>query len=135
MPIRPRPLAPPQVVVVQLFGRRLLEGGDLDRLGIHAAHHVLDRAVLARRVDALQHQQDAVRVLGGEPVLVVGEQLRPVREQGRGLVLGHLAGVAGIVVPAQLDGAARRHGERCYEVGHEAQAVVHPLTMPAGAAV
>jgi hypothetical protein len=74
-----------------------------------------------------------VRVLGGEPVLVLGEELHAVREQGRGLVLGHRAGVTGIVVLAQLDGAARRHGERFGEVGQEAQAVVHLLTMPAPA--
>jgi hypothetical protein len=40
-------LVPPQEVVVQLLGRGLLEGADLDRLRVDPAHHVLDRAVLA----------------------------------------------------------------------------------------
>jgi hypothetical protein len=119
--------------VGKLFRRRLLEGADLHPLRVHSAHHVLDRAVLAGGVDALQDQQDAERVLRGEPVLVLGEQLHPVREQRLRLLLGHVARVAGIVVAAQLDRAARRHGKRLDDVGHEAQTLVHALTMPPAA--
>jgi len=122
-------LVPPQEVVVQLLGRGLLEGPDLHRLRVDPAHHVLDRAVLARGVDSLQHQEHAERVLGGEPVLVIGQQLHAIGEQRGGLRAGHAPCVARVVVAAQPDLAPGRHLERRDEVGHEAKALVHPLTM------
>jgi hypothetical protein len=67
-----RALVAPQEVVVQLLGRGLLECLNLHRLRVDPAHHVLDRAVLARGVESLEHQQQAERVLGGEPVLPAG---------------------------------------------------------------
>src|ERR1700756_4210181 len=66
-----------------------------------------------------RNQEHAVRVLRGEPVLILGEKVHAVGEQGGGLLAGHLAGVARIVVTAQPDGGARRHHERFDEVGHE----------------
>jgi LuxR family transcriptional regulator, maltose regulon positive regulatory protein len=118
-------LAPPEKVVVQLLGRGLLERPDLHPLRVDPVHHVLDRAVLARRVDALQHQQHAERVLGRQPVLVIGQQLHTLGQQRSSLRPGHLAGVARVVVAVQLDLAARRDAQRCDEVGHEANALVH----------
>jgi hypothetical protein len=118
-------LVPPQEVVAQFLGGRLLERPDLHGLRVDPAHHVLDRAVLARRVDALQHQQQAERVLGGQPVLVTGEQLHPLGQQAGRLRPGHLPGVTRVVVAVELDLAARRDAQRRDEVGHEAKALVH----------
>jgi len=53
---------PPQEVVVQLVGGRRLEARDLHALRVDAAHDVADRAVLARRIDGLEHDQQAVHV-------------------------------------------------------------------------
>ena len=57
----------PEVVVVELLRRGDLEAADLDALGVHAAHHVADRAVLARGVHRLEDHDDPVGVLGREP--------------------------------------------------------------------
>ncbi len=65
-----------------------------------------------------------------EPVLVFRQQLYALGEQGVGLRADHLAGVARIVVVAQLDRAPRRYPQRFDEALHEAKAFVHPLTMP-----
>ena len=50
MPMRPRSgsalAAPPQEIVIELLGRRMLERIDLAALRIDARHDVLDRAVL-----------------------------------------------------------------------------------------
>src|SRR6202040_2772303 len=78
----------------------------------------------------LEDQQHAEGVLGGEPVLVLGEKLYAIGEQCGGLRPRHLAGVARIVVPAQLDRAPRRYPQRFDEIGNEAKTLVHPLTMP-----
>ena len=91
---------------------------------------MLDGAVLAGRVESLQDQEHAVRVLGGKPVLILGEEIDAVGEQVEGPLTGHLAGIARIVITAQPDGAARRHHERFDEVGHEAKTLVHSPTMP-----
>ena len=56
-------------------------------LGVHAAHHVPDRAVLAGRVERLQHDEHAVGVLGGQALLVLGEQLDAQVEQLLAVVL------------------------------------------------
>src|ERR1700730_11063056 len=91
---------------------------------------MLDGAVLTRGVQTLEHQEHAVRVLGGEPVLVFGQKLRTLGEQGVALRPGYLAGVARIGVTTQPDSASRRHLQRFDEVRHEAETLVHPLTMP-----
>ena len=69
----------PEVVVVELLRRRRPEAVDDDALRVHAAHHVPDRAVLAARVERLEHHEHAVGVLCGEPRLVVGEERRRPR--------------------------------------------------------
>jgi hypothetical protein len=52
----------PQEVVIEVLARGLPERHDLDALGVHARHHVLDRGVLARGVERLEHDQEGVRV-------------------------------------------------------------------------
>ena len=134
MPILPRPgmaLWYRQRIVVQFFRGGLFEGADRHRLRVDAAHHMLDGAVLAGGVQSLEYQEHAERVLGVEPVLIVGEQLHPLGEQGGGVRVGDLPGIARIVVTAQSDRAARRHPQRFNEVSHEAEMLVHSLTMPA----
>jgi hypothetical protein len=44
-------------------------------LRVDAAHHVLDRRVLPRCVESLQHHQQPVRVLRRQPHLVVREEV------------------------------------------------------------
>ena len=73
------PLVAPQEVVVELLRRRDLEAADLDALRIDPAHDVPDGAVLAGRVHRLEHDDDPVRVLGGQTHLVLGEQLDALR--------------------------------------------------------
>jgi hypothetical protein len=57
-------LVPPEKVVVQLFGGGLFEGMNLHCLRVDAAHHVLDGAVLAGRVEPLQDEEHAIHILG-----------------------------------------------------------------------
>ena len=46
---------------------------DLAALGIHARHHVLDRAVLAGGIHRLKNDEDRPTVSGIEPVLGLGQ--------------------------------------------------------------
>src|SRR6185369_1633957 len=96
------------------------------------AHHMFDGAVLARRVESLEDQQHAERVLGGEPVLVCGEKVHALGKQRVGLWAGHWAGVAGIMVTAEPDRAPRRYQQRVDEVRHEAETSIHLLSIPSG---
>ena len=59
----------------ELLGRRRLERVHGDALGIEPGHHVLDHAVLARRVERLEHDDDAVGLLRGEPGLELEQAL------------------------------------------------------------
>jgi hypothetical protein len=108
MPGRQPHRRPPQEVVVQLVGGRGLEAGDLHALRVHAAHHVADGAVLAGGVHRLEHDQQAVHVLGRQPFLVLGEQLDTRLERRlRLFLLDEFGGVAGIEARGQRDLAAR----------------------------
>ena len=101
--------------------RGLLLGGLLER--VHAAtlrigltEHVLDRRVLARRVDALQHDKQRTLVLRVQTLLQLGDAIRQHREltlglhravevvRIRGVVLGELDPLA------RLDPVARKIG-------------------------
>ena len=63
---------PPQEVVRQFLGPGDLERCHLHALRIHAAHHVLDRAVLAAGVHRLKHAQQRPFVLGIETIVQLG---------------------------------------------------------------
>ena len=106
-------LVTPQVVVVELLAGRDAEPVHDDALRVHAAHHVPDGAVLAAGVQGLQHQQDAVGVLGREARLVVVEHLHARREQALAVLLvEHVARVPGIEVAFQHDLGAGLNPER-----------------------
>ena len=63
----------PKEIVGKLFDAGLLERRHLAALRIEALHHVADRAVLAGRVHALQHQQQRAAAFGVKPVAEVVE--------------------------------------------------------------
>jgi hypothetical protein len=64
---------PPQVVVRELLRCRHLERGDNAALRVERLHHLLDGAVLARRVDALEHDQHRSLGLCPEAILKIGQ--------------------------------------------------------------
>src|SRR5581483_7206467 len=107
----------PQVVVVELLHRRLLERMDLAPFGVDAGHHVLDRAVLAGGVDRLEDQQQRPLILRVQPLLQRLERADPGGERlpRRRLVLAlERPGVARIEI---LEPEARtvRHAVRADE--------------------
>src|SRR4029434_5507527 len=69
--------APPEIIVVEFLGRRLLERHYLAALRVDAGHHMLDGAILARRVHSLEDEEHGPAVLRVEPVLQCGERLYP----------------------------------------------------------
>jgi hypothetical protein len=87
----------PQEVVLALFLGRCLERGHDAALGVEAAHHVADRAVLAAGVHGLQDDQERAPVFGIEQVLQLLQPLDVLREEIVGGVLARDAGrVVGI---------------------------------------
>src|SRR6476659_2718000 len=78
---------PPQKIVIELERARRLEGMHVATLRVDLAHHVLDHAVLARGVEALEYHEDCPLVLGIEPLLQLGETLGSFGEQRLGLAL------------------------------------------------
>src|SRR5213592_557596 len=99
--------APEEVVRGLLLGRHL-EGDDLAAARVDAVHDVLDGAVLARRVHALEHDQHRVAAFGVEYVLELREPRDVAPELGaRRALVGVLAGVGG-VDPIEPDAGAGR---------------------------
>jgi hypothetical protein len=94
--------ASPEIIMVELLGRRLLERHHLATLRVDAGHHMLDGAILARRVHGLEDEEHGPAVLRVEPVLQCGERLHPGLQAllGPGLVLslqpGGILGVDGL---------------------------------------
>ena len=89
----------PEEVVGELVGRGCLEGHDPYALGVQSGHDVADRAVLARGVQRLQNQQDAVGLLGCESGLEVRESRDAVGEPGgSGLFVLHTVGAGGVAL-------------------------------------
>ncbi len=85
--------------MAQLLRRRHLEAVDLHPLGVDAAHDVTDGPVLASGVDPLQADENGVGVLGGEPGLVISEQLHALLEEGlAGFLFQEVGRVAGVEV-------------------------------------
>jgi len=76
----------PEECVVELFRARLLEGMHLAAHGIDARHHMLDDAVLARRVRALQDHKHRPATLRVEPLLQIREAPGILGELCLGLV-------------------------------------------------
>src|SRR5262249_4054680 len=106
----------PQEVVAEIRRRRLLEGGHLTALRIHARHDVLDRAVLTGGVHRLEDEQQRPAVLRVEHLLLLCEPLGPApRKVGR-LALLHLQakGIARVDVP-QPDALALGDAKRLHE--------------------
>ena len=115
-PLGQRLHAPPEEVVVQLFGRRLLERIDLAALRIDARHHVLDRAVLAGRVHGLKDHQQRPGIVGIEQLLGLGQRRHVLRQDLLGQLLALRLGnfvvaVPGRVVILQAELFARRDAE------------------------
>src|SRR6266496_3437067 len=101
---REAPGVPPQVVVSQFLGRRRLETVSVDTLRVHTAHHVADRAVLASRVDSLEHDKDSVGLLRGQAVLVFREQFRALLEKPFPIpFIAHTASLAWVKALRQRD--------------------------------
>ena len=69
---RQPPHRPPEEIMAELLRRRSLEGADLDGLRVDSAHDVFDGAVLAGGVEALQNDQEGVRLLRMQAILVLG---------------------------------------------------------------
>jgi hypothetical protein len=77
---RQRPGGAPEVVVVELLGRRFPERPDVDALRVHAGHHVLDRGVLAGGVDRLEDDEHGVPARRPQQRLRVPQLLDARRE-------------------------------------------------------
>src|SRR5260370_21626172 len=101
-PAGQRSMVAPEEIVVELLRRRLLEAADGHALRVDTAHHVLDRAVLARGVESLEHDQQAECFLGGQPVLIVGQKPYALFEQGAGLRARHRSRAGRIMITSQL---------------------------------
>ena len=122
------PRVAPEEVVVELLGRGHLEAVHRDALGVHAAHHVADRPVLAGRVERLQHHQHPPRVLRRQPSLVFGEQPHALLEQRATLLLLlHAPLERGVEVLGERHLRAGLDPERLDELGHPLLTLVgHP---------
>ena len=71
--------ATPEEIVLELGGARMLEARHLAPLGIDAAHHVLDHAVLAGAVHPLEHEQQRVSIRCVQELLQVAQSCGCVR--------------------------------------------------------
>jgi len=66
--------AAPEIVVIQVFIGRCLEGRHLAALRIHARHHMLDRPVFPRGIHGLKDEQHRPAILRVEDILQLGER-------------------------------------------------------------
>ncbi len=84
MPIRPRcgkaARRPPEEIVLQFLGTRVLEAVNLASLRIDARHDVFDRAVFAGGVHGLEDEEKGVTIVRVEQTLQLPELLDLVRE-------------------------------------------------------
>src|SRR5262249_1781419 len=67
--------AAPEKIVVEVFGRRRLEGKNLAALRVHARQDVLDSAILSGGVHGLKNQQQSPFVLRVKLVLQLRQRL------------------------------------------------------------
>src|SRR4029077_13222351 len=99
-------------VLIELARRRDLEAFDAHTLRVEATHHVADRPVLARRIECLKNDQDAVGVLSCEPLLVFRQQPDPVIQEADTVFLLLDPGLeGGIEVPRELHARTWAHLE------------------------
>src|SRR5262249_28159129 len=109
--------APPEVIVVEVLGRRRLERDDIAALRIDPGHDVLDRPVLASSVHGLEDEQHGPAVLRVEHVLELSQRLDAQREHllRARLVLGpEVERVSGVEV-LQAESVPVRDPERLRE--------------------
>ena len=90
----------PEKIVIELVRRRRLEGVHVAAHRIDAVEDVLDDAVLAGCVHALQDQEHRPSVLGVKPLLQIGEMLGMLGDDFLGLLLADRepAGIGWIVI-------------------------------------
>ena len=137
---------PPQKIVRQLFGTGCFERMHFAALRIDAGHHMLDHAVLAGRIHALEHHQHAPLPLGVKPLLqfldpgnAVGEHRLDVRVVGgkaeafRRIVIGELE-MPRLVDAAMLDDLGEVHGRLVALFGHFTASIPAPDKQPPRAA-
>ncbi len=79
----------PEKIMLQFDGAGMFEAEDLAALRVDPGHHMLDGAVLSRRVHCLKDQQDGIAV-GGVEKLLQRAQLRDVLPQQLLIVLFRL---------------------------------------------
>ena len=100
----------PEIVVGQFFGRRFLEAGHLDALGIDAVEDVADGAVLAAGVRGLEHDEHLVLVLGVEQFLQHFQLRVEFGQRGLALLLAAVEQTFVVRIPrTEFDGLARFH--------------------------
>ena len=87
-PFRHYIVAAPQKIMIQFFVGRGFKRMDVAALWIHAGHHVLHGAVLARRVHPLKDQQHRPAILGIELLLHLARQGTVLFRQFLGVLLG-----------------------------------------------
>ena len=85
----------PEEIVLALFGGRHAERHHLHAARIERAHHLLDRAVLAGRVPALQHDQHRVQLRAPHHVLQVEELVAQAVKALLRLLARHVIGRLG----------------------------------------
>ncbi len=109
----------PEKIVAQFLVRWLLKGDDLAAHRVHARHHVLDQAVFAGRIHALQNEEHRPLFLRIQLFLAVAQQFEALSQQFVRLLLGwNAARIAGIEVfqaefAAVLDAIALRKLFEC----------------------
>ena len=90
----------PEEVMAELFGRRVLEAGDLATLRVEARHDVLDGAILTCGIHGLKDDEDRPLIGGVEAVLDCGECGDVLRKHFLGESFAVGFGELGIAIPA-----------------------------------
>jgi hypothetical protein len=116
-PLREHLEVPPQVVVVEFLRRGRLETMHVAALRVQPGHDVLDRPVLPGGIHGLKNDQQRVRVLRIQLVLVLRQHLDAVlQEFGGVLLLNELGRVARVVILLERDPLALRDDEALDEL-------------------
>lgn len=81
-PRRRRAMRPPQEIVRGLLSRRRAKSGDRAALGVHGAQKMLDRPILAGRIEPLQADEERAPPLHVKHLLQIGEPLAVLLDLG-----------------------------------------------------